>query len=164
MKTILWNNDGVLVDTEPICFECTRNVSNLVGVELTHEGYLELGLIRGVSTFTLAKGRGISDERIQELRVERDRQYVEGLRTEPVAIDGVASALERLGEGHSMGVVTTSRSKHFDLVHGRTGLAQHFDFIVALGDYGRAKPAPDPCLAALERNGLWAEECVAVED
>ena len=164
MKTILWDNDGVLVDTERLYFECTRDMMRLVGVELTRERYLELALVQGVGTFSLVEDRGVSEARIQELRAGRDRRYVEKLRTEPVAIDGVASALERLGERYSMGVVTTSRREYFDVVHARTGWAKFFDFVVAFGDYERAKPAPDPYLAALERNGLRAEECVAVED
>src|SRR5262249_41012478 len=63
-----------------------------------------------------------------------------------------------------MGVVTSSRRDHFDLIHERTGLLQYFDFVLTAGDYPRTKPHPDPYLAAVERSGVEAGACMAIED
>jgi len=50
------------------------------------------------------------------------------------------------------------------MIHRRTDLLRHVDFVLADGDYARHKPDPDPYLAAVERSGCLPEECVAVED
>jgi HAD superfamily hydrolase (TIGR01509 family) len=63
-----------------------------------------------------------------------------------------------------MGVVTSSRRDHFDLIHDQTGLLPYFDFVLTAGDYPRAKPYPDPYLAAVERSGVSTGACIAVED
>lgn len=51
--TVLWDKDGVLVDTEGLYFQATRAVLATVGVELTLEQFREISLRRGESTFQL---------------------------------------------------------------------------------------------------------------
>ena len=63
MLTILWDNDGVLVDTEGLYFRATRTVLAEVGIELTPEQFKEISLKRGESTFLLAVEQGISRRR-----------------------------------------------------------------------------------------------------
>ena len=54
MFTILWDNDGVLVDTEGLYFHATQTVLATVGIDLTAEQFKEISLRRGESTFKLA--------------------------------------------------------------------------------------------------------------
>ncbi len=63
-----------------------------------------------------------------------------------------------------MGVVTSSRRDHFDLIHARSGLRRFFDFVVTGDDVAHTKPNPEPYLKALEVSGRKAGECVAIED
>ncbi len=63
-----------------------------------------------------------------------------------------------------MGIVTSSRRDHFDVIHGRTDLLKYFDFVLTSGDFKRSKPHPDPYLMAIERSGLQPDECIAIED
>ena len=51
MLTILWDNDGVLVNTEGLYFRATQAVLAEVGVKLTPEQFKEISLKRGESTF-----------------------------------------------------------------------------------------------------------------
>ena len=63
-----------------------------------------------------------------------------------------------------MGIVTSSRKDHFDLIHQSTGLLKYFDFVLTASDYARTKPDPAPYLRAVERSGVGREACVAIED
>ena len=164
MFTILWDNDGVLVDTEGLFFQATRTILRTVGVELAREQYIEHSLRRGTSTFELAAAIGIKEAEIERLRAERDRLYAAALRSTDCVIDCVEDALSRLHGRVRMGVVTSSRRVHFDIAHARSGLARYFDFVIAREDYGNTKPDPEPYLTALDRFGLKAEQCVVVED
>ncbi len=49
-------------------------------------------------------------------------------------------------------------------MHGEIGLTRYFEFVLAREDYGKSKPNPEPYLLALERLGMKAESCIAVED
>jgi hypothetical protein len=64
MFTILWDNDGVLVDTEGPYVHATKIVLETVGVHLTRNQYVDITLRHGESTFRLAAERGIGAEKI----------------------------------------------------------------------------------------------------
>jgi HAD superfamily hydrolase (TIGR01509 family) len=164
MFTVLWDNDGVLVDTEGFYFQATRSVLAAVGIELTLDQFQEISLRRGESTFRLAEERGVGAEDIADLRTERDRLYANALATQCCVIDGVDAVLRSLHGKVRMGVVTSSRRKHFEIVHATSGLLPYFDFVLAREDYKHSKPHPEPYLTALRRYHLRPEQCIVVED
>ncbi len=163
-RALLWDNDGVLVDTESLYFAANRRVLARLGVELTEELYFELFLARSSGAWHLAAERGCTEREIAALRRERDAIYAGLLETEPLAIDGVIGVLRDLRPHFLMGIVTSSRRDHFEAIHRRTGFREYFDFALTIEDYARSKPAPDPYLAAIARAGVPAPECLAIED
>jgi HAD superfamily hydrolase (TIGR01509 family) len=164
MQTILWDNDGVLVDTEGLYFRATQEVLGTVGVPLTADQFKEISLRRGESTFVLATDHGISADEIARLRAERDRRYTELLGSQSWAIDGAQEVLRSLHGQVRMGVVTSARKVHFETAHARTGLRQYLDFVLTREDYEHTKPHPEPYLTALARHDLRQEDCIVVED
>ena len=164
MFTVLWDNDGVLVDTEGLYFRACQTALKTVGIDLALEQFKEISLRRGESTFKLAEDRGIGDEEIACLRGQRDRLYVEFLRAQACVIDGVEEVLRSLHGKVRMGVVTSTRREHFEIAHAKTGLTKYLDFVITHEDYERSKPHPEPYLTALKRYGLQPQECIVVED
>jgi HAD superfamily hydrolase (TIGR01509 family) len=163
-KAILWDNDGVLVDTEHLYFQATQQVLRSVGVQLTQEQYIELFLVHGKGAWHLVEEHGVSPDDIDGLRKERNALYAHLIGQAPRLVAGVAGVLDALRGKYVMGVVTSSQRDHFNLIHQSTGLLQYFDFVLTAGDYEHSKPAPDPYLRAVERSGVDREACVAVED
>lgn len=164
MLTVLWDNDGVLVDTEGLYFRATQEVLRLVGIQLTADQFKEISLRRGESTFVLAVERGIIDDEIARLRAERDRRYAELLGSQSWAIDGAEEVLRSLHGQVRMGVVTSARRIHFETAHASTGLRQYLDFVLTREDYQHTKPHPEPYLTAMARHDLRPEDCIVVED
>jgi HAD superfamily hydrolase (TIGR01509 family) len=164
MWTVLWDNDGVLVDTEGLYFRASQIVLATVGIRLTPEQFIDISLRQGQSTFKLAAEQGIPAETITFLRAERDRLYVGFLQTEPCLIDGVEETLRSLHGRVRMGVVTSTRRQHFEIAHARTGLGKYLDFVVTLEDYRHSKPSPEPYMTAISRYGLQPDQCIVVED
>ena len=164
VEAILWDNDGVLVDTECLFFESTRRTLATIGIQLSLEQFLDLSMRQGRSAFDLAFERGWPKEQVTNLKRERDLLYSEMLRTETRVLPGVAETLNALHGRMRMAVVTSSQRQHFDVMHADIGLTRYFEFVLAREDYGKTKPNPEPYLLALERLGMRAECCVAVED
>ncbi|MHB1003429.1 MAG: HAD family hydrolase, partial [Thermoleophilia bacterium] len=75
LKAILWDNDGVLVDTEELYYEATRRVAAGAGVELTAAQFLEVSLTAGLSMFDILRERGFSGAEVDELRRRRNALY-----------------------------------------------------------------------------------------
>jgi HAD superfamily hydrolase (TIGR01509 family) len=162
--TILWDNDGVLVDTEGFYFQACRSVLAGIGVELTTSQFKEISLRQGGSVFILAAHQGISTEEIACFRAERDRIYADLLRTNSCVVDGAEEVLRSLHGRFRMGVVTSTRREHFEIAHSKSGLMTYLDFVIAHGDYRRSKPYPDAYMTALERIDLRPANCIVVED
>ena len=68
MFTILWDNDGVLVDTEGMYFQACREVLGSIGIDLTLAQFKEISLRRGESTFVLAADQDLSADEVAQLR------------------------------------------------------------------------------------------------
>lgn len=162
--TVLWDNDGVLVETEGLYYQATKTVLQTVGVELSVQQFQDISLRRGESTFQLAAARGIHTDVIAGLRVARDRLYAELLGSRCCVIEGVEGVLSALRGRVRMGVVTSSARQHFEIAHSRSNLLAYFEFVLARGDYAHSKPHPEPYLTALKRFSIRPQECLVVED
>jgi HAD superfamily hydrolase (TIGR01509 family) len=161
-RAILWDNDGVLIDTEKWFFEANRLALAAVGVTATWAQFEEINQRNGVSLLSLSKLVG---EELRALYAARDARYSELLRTEELAIPGMLELLERMrGHCFTAGIVTASRREHFEIIHGASGMLAHVDFAVVREDYPRAKPYADGYTAGIERSRLKAKQCIAVED
>jgi len=164
VKALLWDNDGVLVDTEELYFRATRDVLSEIGIDLSRDLFIKISLKQGRSAFDLATEQAVSQEVITRLRDDRNKRYSELLRKGVHVLDGVENTLLQLHGKVLMGVVTSSRREHFEIIHNATGLLRFFDFVLTREDYGKSKPNPDPLLTAMRRNGFRPEHCIIVED
>jgi len=164
VKTIFWDNDGILVDTEKLYYKASKLTFAKVGIDLTSELYVEYFLKQSHGTWHLAKELGYSDETISELRNERNQLYSKLLETEIEIIDGAEPVLRELYGRVKMGIVTSSRKDHFEIIHRQTGFLKYFDFIVTSEDVKNTKPDPEPYLKALQLSGMKKEECIVIED
>ena len=162
IRAILWDNDGVLVDTEGLYFQAGYEVLATQGVELTHRDFAEQSLKKGLSVFDFLPDQNA--ELIEELRLKRNARYSALLAEGVQVVDGVVETLKTFYGRVQMGIVTGSRRDHFDIVHAKTDLLPFFDFVLAREDYEEAKPHPDAYLTALRLHGLQPDDCVVVED
>jgi HAD superfamily hydrolase (TIGR01509 family) len=163
IKAILWDNDGVLVDTERLYFQATREILARAGADLTKDVFVEYLLEKGKSVWHLAVEKGTPPGQVGRMRDERNARYGQLLHEENTVIKGVTETLPKLHQ-FDMGIVTTSRREHFDIIHRSSGLLQYFSFILTREDYDKSKPDPEPYLRGLEKMGVEKSECIVIED
>lgn len=165
IKGILWDNDGVLVDTEHHFYAANREQFLEHGIDLSEADFFRWFLADNCGAWHLLSERGHSDAQIAVYRAARNVRYADRLRGHhDLAIPGMDSVLARCAARVPMGMVTSAQRSDVDIIHGRLDLMRHFRFVVAAEDYPNSKPAPDPYLLGLERLGLAGADCVAVED
>jgi HAD superfamily hydrolase (TIGR01509 family) len=161
---LLFDNDGVLVDTEPLFLRATRELLATIGIEVDAEVYREISLRRGASVFVLAEEQGATKQEIVDLRARRDDRYAELIAEGVETLVGVHQTLDRLHGLRPMAIVTSSGRAHFEQIHRQTELLRFFEFVLADGDYARHKPHPDPYLAAAARFEIDPARCLVIED
>lgn len=162
-KFILFDNDGVLVETEKFYYQANVKALKELNVNLDFDTYMEI-MARGGTAWEVAKKQGISKEIINKKRFQRDIYYQEFLRKEDIEIPGVKNILKELSQNYKMAIITTSRRVDFDLIHKNRGIVDFMDFTLCVEEYKRAKPYPDPYLAGLKKFNAKKEESIIVED
>jgi len=162
-KYILFDHDGVLVDTEFWFFKAGERALADIGFTLDRDVYLR-DMTQGMATWAQAIAAGVDDETISRQREVRNVYYQEYLRTEDIEIEGVLETLDVLVDKYRMGIITTSKPDDFALIHKERSILDYMEFYLARDDYERAKPHPEPYLKGLQRFGATAAETVVVED
>ena len=162
-KYILFDHDGVLVDTEFWYYKAGERALADIGFTLERDQYVR-DMTQGQATWAQARATGIDEQTISRQREARNAYYQEYLRTEDIEIDGVLETLDVLAGEYRMGIVTTSKPRDFALIHKRRSILDRMEFFLTRDDYERAKPHPEPYLRGLQRFGATAAETVVVED
>jgi HAD superfamily hydrolase (TIGR01509 family) len=160
---ILWDHDGVLVDTEEWYYLATQRALAELGIYLERDQYHRFRA-DGKSSWDLARQAGISDKEIARHKANRDFYYQDYLRNEHIKIPGVIDVLEKLHRHCRMAIVTTSKRTDFELIHRSREITRYMEFALTVEDYQNEKPAPDPYLAGLARFGAMPRDAVVVED
>ena len=162
-RFILWDNDGVLVDTEHWYFTATKRALAELGFTLERDIYLQR-MVHGESSWDIAIASGLDEEQAVQKRKQRDAYYQEYLREKAIDIPGVEAVLKDMAKTHSMAIVTTSKRADFELIHRERNLVSLMDFVLVREDYKKSKPDTEPYLVGIERFGANPEECLVVED
>jgi HAD superfamily hydrolase (TIGR01509 family) len=164
MKAIVFDCDGVLVDSEPAAEAAWTAVMALHGHTVTP---LDLAPIRGTTTvdsyallaamFSLAPYEDV----VADLDEALGREFETRMAAFPDAVDTVQRLAMR---GIPLAVASSSRRSQLDAKLARFDLARYFDVTVAGDEVAAGKPAPDLYLAAAAGLRIDPAACLAVED
>lgn len=163
-KYILFDNDGVLVETEPLYYKASKKVlKDYFDISLEFNEYMKI-MSEGTTVWQQALKKGFSQTKINNAREQRNIYYQKYLKNENITINGVHKVLEKLSLKYKMAIVTTSRRVDFEIIHKNRGIVKFMDFILCEEDYQFAKPHPEPYLKALELFNAKKEDAIIVED
>ena len=169
---LLFDHDGVLVNTEPLSLQALQEQLATLGITLRATDYIQNMAVRA-DPWALARAAGCDEAMVDQLRDARDARYQQLLRTRPITIEGVDSLIAELAEHFQLAIVTTSRDVDFDLIHALDGqprtsttpdVVRHMDFILKRSHYQNSKPDPQPYLLALSRFGIEPSQALVIED
>jgi HAD superfamily hydrolase (TIGR01509 family) len=163
-EAILFDNDGVLVDTEELYRAANQELLAEIGITLSAEDYVELFLRTGRGAWPLLEARGYDGPAIQAWRARRNSRYEELVAREDVLIAGAGEIVAALARRYRLAIVTSSEPRPFAQTHARTGLLVHVELVLTRDQYQNGKPDPEPYQRAVERMGLAAEQCLVIED
>ena len=164
IEAVLFDNDGLLVDTESAFFEVTAEAFAGENADLTAGYWAKTYLREGRTSREIAGDLGVRADRIEILIEERNRIWRERIEAGVPLRPNVRETLQALAGKVRMAIVTGSPAAQFDAVHRFTDLRGFFEAVVTSDDYERSKPHPDAYIAAIGMIGLPAGRCVAVED
>jgi HAD superfamily hydrolase (TIGR01509 family) len=177
LRAIIFDFDGVLLDTEPAIMKVTQQVAALEGWMLSEADYyrelLPLDDRAMLERFGQLFGRPLAPARREELLAWKARAYREvikdGLPPMPGAVEFVRQAIVRF----PLAIASGSLRAEVEHLLEKAGLRHYFTVLVTASECERSKPHPQIYLATLEAlkrlpqlagQPLHAAECLAIED
>jgi HAD superfamily hydrolase (TIGR01509 family) len=166
IRALLFDFDGLLVDTESPSYAAWADVYRQHGDELTVDTWsAAIGTLEGFDPFGELERR--LGRQLDRERVNAARRAAEDAATELEELrDGVEEYLEEAERlGLARAIVSSSGEEWIERHLERLDLLEGWSCIIAAnGDASRAKPRPTLYLEALDRLGVTADEAIAFED
>jgi beta-phosphoglucomutase len=163
LKAIIFDADGVLVDSMFYQAEAWVKTFKEVGINITREDIYEL---EGSNNQRLIKsifekaGKELEPWHLEQLP-EKKREALEFDKIKP--FEGILDCLKELKQHFKLAIVSGS---HIDTVTEVVNkyFSNCFDAVITGSDLERGKPDPDPYLKALEMLDLTKNECIVIEN
>ena len=162
-KALIWDCDGVLVDSEGLSSAAWEAVLLRRGVR---EQLADLESFTGLSDgAVLEHYRRLTGDRLEGILEEREAEYERLARGALRTFPGLPELLTRLrGQGRQMAVASSGRLPRIRFSLAETGLDGYFDTVCSATEVERGKPAPDLFLLAARRLGVPPCRCIVIED
>lgn len=175
LRAIIFDFDGVIVDTERFHFQALQRVLDEEHIPLTWEQYVESYLAMDdkncFHTVLARHGRDVTPEMLKEL-TERKMTYFFSDAADSVSLfPGVENFIRQVAQKNPLAIASGALREEIEFILAKVGLREYFRVVVAAEDVKRGKPDPEAYMTALDRlNRLGSgtpvtpSECLVIED
>ena len=167
IKAVLFDMDGLMVDTESLATEAFIHSAKKQGYDMTKEETL---MVLGFTTKSIYefwenyfKNSDVSGKQL----VDDHYKYIENVlfTTGPKKMPYIEELLKYLKENnYKVAVASSSNMNHIINNMEKTGLKKYIDGFASGAEVKNGKPAPDVFLLAAERLGVEPKKCLVLED
>lgn len=165
-EAILFDFDGVLVDSEPVHCDCWREALAPLGVPVTWEVYAAQCVGAADSAmmpiFARLASPPADPAKLWERHALKKQMFRERMESRPPLAAGTVEFFRELAAHYKLAVVSSSAHVEIEPMMEASGIFQYFSTVVGGEDVKRHKPAPDPYMLAGSRLGI--RRGLAVED
>lgn len=163
-KAVIFDMDGLLVDSERMSRKASQITAAEYGYQITDKLYLEMVGRQPDDVKKLILNRFGNDFPLEVYQKKR-KEYLQNLeRDNGVPLQaGVESILSFL-EMHDITISVVTNSAREDAETRLSGIMDRLHSITARNEAPRNKPYPDPYLAALDKLNMTASACLVLED
>jgi len=167
LEAVIFDMDGVLVDSEPWHYKIEKILYRKLGLDVPEEIHQTYLGTAGDFMYGDLKSRYDLKMSVADLLKWDDKQRIKyfdeinGL----VPNRGVVNLLKELKDkGVKTAVATSSTPGIVDVILKKCDLVDYFDHIVTTEHAGKSKPEPDVYLLAVKKLGVKTEDCIVIED
>ena len=165
VKAVIFDMDGVIVDSEPHHERAFRIVFDELGYGQTHGVHFPDYIGRSDNTVWhdfIAKHQ--PPYSLEEMAAIKQKRVLDLMRAAQPIFDGLPELVEKLAARFKLAVASGSQHPVIEEVLAMKGLRQFFSAVVSFTDVKHGKPAPDIFLRAAELLGVPPATCCVIED
>ncbi len=164
-RCLIFDMDGLMVDTEPLYWAVARELAISFGTRVEDSTLRKMmGRSRMDSMRIFAADCGIAGVSVEQLLDLRERQmlarYAQGVSPMP----GLLEILDQFDERMDFAIATSSPRKFTEVLLPAMGIADRFKVIQTGDEIKNGKPDPEIYLNAIARLGAQASACIVLED
>ena len=163
IQAVIFDMDGVIVDSEPYQFLAFQDLFQEYGVKLTRENFNGVGRTAKENIELLMKKWRIQGDLLQ-LSEKREEIYRRLIKNNVKPMKGAIRLINRLGFSCKLAVASSSIRKNIDFILTSLKLKGKFDAVVGGDEVKNGKPAPDIFIAAAAKLKVKPSACVVIED
>lgn len=165
INTIIFDMDGVMIDTEPLSFESSKILLKMYNKDYTEEFHKDC---MGCSMAEVIK-RTINEYQLKEneedLLEKRNEIYMNIALEKAEPINGLFELLEYIKNSNiKCAVATGSNRKIAEVLLKKLGILDYFQFILPGDEMEKSKPDPWPYLEVMRRLNSLSKETIIMED
>jgi beta-phosphoglucomutase family hydrolase len=166
IKAVIFDLDGVILDSEPLHFEADRLAMRDYGMEIPDEVLVSYVGVSGRDMWAdLIASFGIPDTLEGILARQKAHKLKLLAETKLTAIAGIPELLDTLLQaGAAIGLASSSPRYFIQSIIENLGIASYFQAVASGEEVARSKPSPDVFLLAAERLGVDPADCIVIED
>jgi len=165
MKGVIWDMDGVLVDSAPFHFEAWKKIWEEKGIPFSFEDFKKIFGMRNDAIIRYFLGENVSLEEIEEIGRRKEEYFRSMAKGRISPQEGLVELLEALREeGFKHAVASSGPRENVEFVVKELGILSFFEVLIAGEDVSHSKPHPEIFLKASERLGIPPARCIVVED
>ncbi|HWV50115.1 MAG TPA: HAD-IA family hydrolase [Microbacterium sp.] len=165
IELVIFDCDGVLVDSEKLAVRVDRRVLADLGWELSERDIVHRFVGRSAAHFRAEVEAYLGRPLPDDWEAPYQHLYDDAFERELEAVAGVVGALDRIAPALATCVASSGSYEKLDRTLGMTGLLPRFEGrIFSAVDVENGKPSPDLFLHAAARMGAAPEACVVIED
>ena len=164
-KAVIWDMDGVIVDTSSYHFNAWHDAFQKRGVKFTEEDFRRNFGQRNDTIIRNTLGDDVSQSELETISEEKERDFRRGVGQSIKPLPGAIKLLKLLTEhGFKMALASSAPIENIKLLTEGLGINDCFRSIVSGKDVAEGKPSPQGFLLAAQRLGVEPEDCIVIED
>jgi beta-phosphoglucomutase family hydrolase len=161
---VLWDMDGVLVDTAELHYQTWKQTLSGFGIPFSRKLFNEFFGMNNEQTLTGILGRPPEPSFLQELSDNKEDKFRKSIHGQVVLYPGIRKMLQELQRaGARQAIASSAPQENIDVLVNELNMASFFQAIVS-GCEIKSKPDPATFLLAAERLGVNPQHCVVIED
>lgn len=162
IKVIIFDLDGLLVDSQPLQYKAYNKVFTDYGYPLSEQDWYQW-IHQSLSPKEWIEIHQLPLD-LEVIRSEKKEIYDQLIRDELVMKPGAKRAIEQLGSHYRLCVASASQLDSVGQVLDNFNIRWEFEQVVSDKDVERGKPFPDVFLKAAKLMGVHPSECIVIED
>ncbi|TKJ17791.1 hypothetical protein CEE44_04650 [Candidatus Woesearchaeota archaeon B3_Woes] len=166
IEAVLFDNDGTLVDSEPMYFQAAKQIFNPLlpdGVEISKAEYIQRWMLDQTGSRKLIKDYNL-DVNVEDVLRAKTALCIRLIQERLQIMPGAQQLIERFYGDYPLALVSSSQREEVIAKISKFDLLKYFEIVLGEEDVERKKPYPDLWLKACEEIGVDPQNTIAIED